>query len=70
MNALRLNAGFLPGEFEAATGLPFDHLDPMLERARKLDLIEAGERVVASERGHRYLDNLVQLFLPETEPMK
>ncbi len=66
MNALRLNTGFTPDAFESATGLPFGRLSPMLARARDLELIAPGDtRVAPSERGRRYLDELVQLFLPE-----
>lgn len=68
MNALRLEHGFTTGDFTGATGLPSGALEPGATRALDEGLLAmAGDRWCASERGHRYLDELLQYWLPETE---
>jgi coproporphyrinogen III oxidase-like Fe-S oxidoreductase len=65
MNALRLNEGFRYDDFAQRTGLPASQLEPTLERAARLDLVErdaGGVRPPA--RGRTYLNRLTQLFLP------
>ena len=67
MNALRLIEGFEPAQFEARTGLALAAVLPALERAQALGLImHQGERVAPTLRGQRFLNDLLQLFLPET----
>ncbi len=66
MNALRLNEGFTPRLFAEHAGLPLALFEPSLARAEALGLLERGDdHIRASERGRRYLDDLLGLFLPD-----
>ncbi len=68
MNALRLREGFEMSDFRARTGLTEDSLSPALARATEQGLIRYNDgRVRPSERGWRYLNDLMILFLPEGE---
>ncbi len=67
MNALRLNAGFETATFERNTGLHFPQVRPKLEGARDRGLLEADEPWRCSERGRRFLNNLLMEFLPDDE---
>jgi oxygen-independent coproporphyrinogen-3 oxidase len=68
MNALRLVDGFDAPLFEARTGLALDVARPALERAQALGMIERdAEHVAPTLRGQRFLNDLLQLFLPEAE---
>jgi len=65
MNAFRLLRGFSSDLFEARTGLPFDLLQPAIHEAKRKGLVElAGERVRASALGRRFLNDLLELFIP------
>jgi oxygen-independent coproporphyrinogen-3 oxidase len=65
MNALRLVAGFPLRLFDERTGLPSAAVVKQLERAESLGLIERDhERVVPTLKGQRFLNELLQLFLP------
>ena len=65
LNALRLNEGFDPTDYEARTGLRFDALADRIERARGLGLIQHnGRRWRASARGFSFLNDLQAMFLP------
>jgi putative oxygen-independent coproporphyrinogen III oxidase len=65
MNALRLNDGFAPWQFEERTGLGLDRLEDTLTTAEERGLLERGaDRIRASDRGRRYLNDLLALFLP------
>jgi oxygen-independent coproporphyrinogen-3 oxidase len=65
MNALRLRAGFENSLFESRTGLPGSVVAATLERARADGLLErAGESWRASPLGERFLNDLLQRFLP------
>ena len=65
MNALRLNEGFDAALFERHAGLPLTRIDPSVQRALADGLLRRrGERVLATERGRRFLDDLVQYFAP------
>ena len=65
MNALRLNEGVHSTLFEARTGLPLIVSAPALERARALGLLENDSaRLRPTLRGQRYLNDLLELFLP------
>jgi len=67
MNALRLDDGFAAETFTTTTGLPLDALEPGATRA--LDeglLVRTDDRWYASEKGQRYLNNLLQYWMPET----
>lgn len=64
MNALRLVEGFTPAQFERATGLRFNVLAPALDRARAQGLLaDRDAHIRASDRGWRYLNRLIGLFL-------
>jgi oxygen-independent coproporphyrinogen-3 oxidase len=66
MNALRLTAGFPVSLFQERTGLPFVALLPALRRAESLTLLHFDRQHVAPTlRGQRFLNDLLQLFLPE-----
>ncbi|MFO1420155.1 MAG: radical SAM family heme chaperone HemW [Candidatus Competibacteraceae bacterium] len=65
MNALRLVDGVPANLFAERTGLPLDALEPRLSRARARGLMEQGaERLQATELGLRFLNDLLQLFVP------
>ncbi|HEU5282237.1 MAG TPA: radical SAM family heme chaperone HemW [Burkholderiales bacterium] len=66
MNALRLTGGFPVALFQERTGLSSAALLPALRRAESLGLIQWDEhRVAPTLRGQRFLNDLLQLFLPE-----
>ncbi len=65
MNALRLNDGVQADLFEARTGLPLSTCTTVLERARVLGLLERDPvRLKPTLQGQRYLNDLLELFLP------
>lgn len=65
MNALRLLEGFDRRWYEERTGLPFFRLEPRLAQARAAGLLAQDTQAVwPTERGRRYLNELLQLFLP------
>ncbi len=64
MNALRLNHGFAVDLFEQRTGLSRDALQPALDEAIRLGLLEPhGEWIQPSELGRRFTNDLMTLFL-------
>ncbi|MDX1698295.1 MAG: hypothetical protein R3308_08400, partial [Thiohalobacterales bacterium] len=66
MNALRLAAGFTRDEFTAATGLGASLLDrPLAAAIRDGLMVEQDERLHATTRGRRYLNTLLQYWMPE-----
>ena len=65
MNALRLIEGFPAGLFEDRTGLPIISVQRELDDAERRGLIVRDQRKISPTlRGQRYLNNLLQLFLP------
>ena len=65
MNALRLIDGFPAGLFEERTGLPIVSVQRELDEAERRGLIVRDHRKIAPTlRGQRYLNDLLQLFLP------
>ena len=65
MNALRLVEGFPAHLFDESTGVPVAAVVKQLERAESLGLIQRDhERIVPTLRGQRFLNELLQLFLP------
>ena len=65
MNALRLNGGFALALFEERAGLPLTAVLPALDRAEGRGLITRDhERVAPTELGRRFLNDLLQIFLP------
>ena len=69
LNALRLTSGFELGHFERTTGQPRSRVEPTLESLARRGLIDglAAGKVVPTERGFRYLNELMSTFLPATE---
>lgn len=66
MNALRLNAGFDPRLFQARTGLPLLLAEPALRAAQQRGLLVRDASVIRpSESGRHFLNELLQMFLPE-----
>jgi oxygen-independent coproporphyrinogen-3 oxidase len=64
MNALRLNEGFHPSLFFQHTGLPLSHIHRQLEIAEEKGLIEWDlNKIKPTETGHRYLNDLIELFM-------
>jgi oxygen-independent coproporphyrinogen-3 oxidase len=64
MNALRLNQGFDAALFESRTALSPLVIESELRRAEDDGLIERGcGRIAPTERGRRYLNQLLQRFL-------
>jgi oxygen-independent coproporphyrinogen-3 oxidase len=68
LNELRLVDGFSESEFEARTGLPFTTLATTIERARQKGWLEEDGPAHwrPTEQGQRFLNDLQELFLPET----
>lgn len=66
MNALRLCDGFPVSLFAERTGLPLTAVLPDLDRAeQKSLLVRNHERIVPTALGRRFLNDLLQMFLPE-----
>ncbi len=68
LNALRLKHGFSQAQFEAHTGLAFQTIDENLQT--HIDeglLVMENNTVHCSERGYRFLDELLQKWLPDTQ---
>ncbi len=65
LNALRLVEGFRLQDFEARTGQDRATIAKRLEHARlKGWLADTGERIVPTELGRRFTNDVVSLFLP------
>lgn len=65
LNALRLTEGFAPHLFSDHTGLPISQVEPRLRQAEEAGLIEwSVQRIRPTAKGHNYLNELLQLFLP------
>ena len=68
LNAFRLVEGFRPALYRERTGLPAMAMEPGLRAAEAKGLIERIEdRIKPTERGRRFLNDLVGLFLPAQE---
>jgi oxygen-independent coproporphyrinogen-3 oxidase len=66
MNALRLCGGFSTSLFAERTGLPLTAVLPALDAAERKGLLERDhERIAPTELGRRFLNDLLQLFLPD-----
>jgi oxygen-independent coproporphyrinogen-3 oxidase len=65
MNVLRLNEGFRVHSFPERTGLQIAVAEKALREAEARGLIERShERIAPSALGQRFLNDLLQLFLP------
>ncbi len=68
MNALRLAEGFEPALFTERTGLAFAAIERPLQEAVQRGLIMRDHvRIAPTQRGKRFLNDLLQLFLPPEE---
>jgi len=68
MNALRLTDGFAPRLYAERTGLPLDALRGTLDEAQRRGLLSmSAERVAPTERGRRFLNDLLEIFLDRPE---
>jgi oxygen-independent coproporphyrinogen-3 oxidase len=65
LNALRLIDGFPIDLFSARTGLPLMAIQNTMETAERQGLLERDlKRIRPTERGQRFLNELLELFLP------
>jgi oxygen-independent coproporphyrinogen-3 oxidase len=65
MNALRLTGGFEAALFAERTGLPITAVERSLREAVQRGLITRDHvRIAPTKRGQRFLNDLLQLFLP------
>jgi len=66
LNALRLHEGFALDAFEARTGLPRSAIAPQLDAARARGWLAIdGDRVVPTELGRRFTNDVIGLFLAD-----
>ena len=66
MNALRLTQGFPVRLFAERTGLAWDAIRPQLDEAISRGLLEmTAERIAPTDRGRRFLNDLLQVFLQD-----
>ncbi|WP_083399492.1 radical SAM family heme chaperone HemW [Nitrosomonas cryotolerans] len=66
MNALRLTAGFETEIFYERTGLPITTVQqPLMEAERRELILRDHQRIVPTMKGRRFLNDLLQIFLPE-----
>ncbi len=67
MNALRLNEGVARVEFARRTGMADAMLDAKLQIAHARGWLDPDpERLLPTELGRRYLNDVIELFLPES----
>ncbi|MFS8064338.1 MAG: oxygen-independent coproporphyrinogen III oxidase-like protein, partial [Luteimonas sp.] len=66
LNALRLVDGFSLAEFETRTGLATDAIEAELHTALARDwIIRDHDRIVPTELGRRFTNDVIGLFLPD-----
>ena len=66
LNALRLTDGFPTPLFYLRSGLPISHINKALQQAEQLGLLTHDIHTIRpTEKGQRYLNGLVELFLPD-----
>jgi len=69
LNALRLNDGAILADFTARTGLPVDAIATTLREARARGwLIDDPAWLQATPLGRRFLNDLIEAFLPSRKP--
>jgi oxygen-independent coproporphyrinogen-3 oxidase len=67
MNALRLGDGFPTALFAERTGLPLTVVLTALDEAEKRGLlVRDHERIRPTELGRRFLNDLLEMFLPDS----
>jgi len=66
MNALRLEHGFSTAGFTAATGLPAGDIEAGVQQAMRQGLlVQDRDNILTTPRGQRYLNELLQYWVPE-----
>ncbi len=66
INALRLTKGFATEMFTERTGLPITHIQRQLDEAERCKLLDRDyQRIAPTFAGRRFLNDLLQIFLPE-----
>ena len=66
MNVLRLDQGFSPATFTAATGLPYAAIETIVNNITADGLLSVKDGTIkATPRGQRYLNELLQGWMPE-----
>jgi oxygen-independent coproporphyrinogen-3 oxidase len=66
MNALRLEQGFSPATFTATTGLPYAAIETIINKGIADGLLALNSGTIkATHRGQRYLNELLQHWMPE-----
>jgi oxygen-independent coproporphyrinogen-3 oxidase len=67
MNTLRLDQGFSPATFKATTGLPYTAIESIVNNSVADGLLDTGNHVIrATQKGQRYLNELLQHWMPDT----
>ena len=65
LNALRLKHGFAPHLLQERAGIPLSRIQNAMQQAEKEGLLDWGiQRIAATPHGWRYLNDLMQHFLP------
>jgi oxygen-independent coproporphyrinogen-3 oxidase len=65
LNALRLKDGFPANLYCQRTGLPLSTIEPALDQAKQRGLlVQDWEKIIPTERGFDFLNDLLELFLP------
>lgn len=68
MNVLRLNNGFETELFQQHVGLPVSTVEKALKQAEDKDWISWDlKRIKPTDTGRQYLNNLLELFMPDSE---
>ncbi|HET9818601.1 MAG TPA: oxygen-independent coproporphyrinogen III oxidase-like protein, partial [Rhodanobacteraceae bacterium] len=68
LNALRLNDGVAPVDFSTRTGLPLEAIEAPLHIARTRGwLLDDPARIQATPLGRRFLNDVIEAFLPEPD---
>ncbi len=66
LNIFRLTDGFETDLFTQRCGMPIRHIESRLRMAEEAGLIEWGKKKISpTNQGKRYLNNLLEIFLPE-----
>ena len=69
MNALRLDQGFSIAEFTSATGLPWSAIEETVTKLVEDGLLSFDSALIRTTiKGQRYLNELLQRWLPEPSP--
>lgn len=67
MNALRLDQGFSPAAFNAATGLSYTGIEPIVNKGVADGLLSHDGNIIrTTPKGQRYLNELLQQWMPDT----